>query len=131
MRLYHAVTLHKATVYAASSETNAKGDVKKPAHVVDHFALQAVLDKEGHKVARLLAVWAKERPAEGAKAKPALFVDAHSWDVVQDEIEFHRKATGLDEWVSILAPKPPRKTKTKEPEPDVLAAELSGGTWNA
>ena len=128
--LLHAVTLHKASVYAASSETNAKGDLKKAAHVVDHFALRATLDHEGRSAARLLAIWRKERPVEGKKTSAA-FVDAHSWDVVQNEIEFHRNATGLEGWVSVFAPKPePKKKKTKEPEPDVLAVELAGGVWN-
>lgn len=127
VELLHAATLHKVTHYAASSDTNAMGDVKKPAHVVDHFALRATLDKQGHKVARALAIWKKERPAEGRKTTAA-FVDAHSWDMVQGDLEFHRKATGFEEWISVFAPKP--KKKTKEPEPDALAAELAGGVWN-
>lgn len=101
VELFHAVTLRRATFYAASTKTNSKGDPKKAAHGVDHFALRARRDHEGQSVARVLVTWAKERPAEGAKAKPTLFEDAHTWDMICG-FEFHKAATGFKEWVEIL-----------------------------
>lgn len=130
--LLHAASLRRATYYVGASEGHNMGDLKKAAHSVDHFALRARLDRQGQRVARALATWAKERPAEGKKTN-VLFDDGHSWDLVGG-MEFHRTATSFDEWISVFAPKPEPKRRAQPTSPasvdDGLMAEIAGGGWS-
>ena len=96
VELLHAASLRRATYYVGASEHHNIGDLKKPAHGVDHFALTGRLyNAQGQSGARLLATWSKERPAEGRKTN-CVFDDAHSWDAWVNEIEFHRTASALE-----------------------------------
>lgn len=132
--ILHAATLHRPVLAASNGKIHQKGEVRKPRHVVDHWAMRAMLWKDGSSVARALLTWDRERvtfeqEAAGAKSKPVAFADAHIWDIVTG-LDFVRTATELEEWIGVFAPKPPPKVKAQpKPEASSLDAEIESGVW--
>lgn len=102
--------------YAGSTDEHDAGDVRTPGHERQYVGMQAVLERDGVRIAHFWATW--ERRQVGAKPGWK-FLDAHTWDVALGSV-FEPSATAFDEWVSVFAPKPESKRKPKaEPEQGV------------
>lgn len=128
-----SVTHHEPVLYLNDSKkTDArKGDVRIAGYDMEHFALLAYAGDKAKAEAFIAMEAGWERKLEEGASTP--LIGARTYDPVLGH-EWTKTATPLNEWVDMIAPKPPpkpkkpkaEKTEERDPEADLL----QGGEWN-